>query len=273
MKFTHGFLAMTAVSSALAAPGSTLAERMHHRAMSRQSLPLQGAGDDSADGTEFRKAASDGQYSNNWAGVVREQAPPEGPYTAVTATFTIPTSTPIAGQNGVHAGSIWVGIDGDTYSGAILQAGVDFYSDVNQPNQAWYEWYPAYATNFPNIEVGEGHTIVATVRSTSPTEGIAIIQNRSTGQNVSQTVTAPGPSATLAGQNADWVVEDFQSGDSLVVMADFGEVKFTGAQTEAGGSTYGVKGGAIIDLKQNNQIMTSTEITADTEFTVKYIGK
>ncbi|OGM44262.1 peptidase A4 family protein [Aspergillus bombycis] len=227
----------------------------------------------SATDSEARVAGASVQYSNNWAGVVREQAPPEGPYTAVTATFTIPTSTDVANQNGVQAGSVWVGIDGDTYAGAILQAGVDFYSDPNQENHAWFEWYPAYATNFPGIDVNEGDTIVSTVRATSPSEGIAIIENKSTGQTVSQAVTAPAPTATLAGQNAEWIVEDFQSGDSMVVMANFGEVKFSGAQAQAGKATYGLDGGEIIELKQNNKVLTQTEVTGNNDMTVKFIGE
>ncbi|KAE8395539.1 hypothetical protein ETB97_005330 [Aspergillus alliaceus] len=272
MKLTHGCLAATVAGGALAAPGSTLAERMQHRAMSHQSFPFRSAGDDKDGNSESRIAATQVQYSNNWAGVVREQPPPEGPYTAVSATFTIPTSTTAPGQSGLQAGSIWVGIDGDTYTGAILQAGVDFYSDVNQPNHAWYEWYPAYATNFPNIAVDEGDTIVASVRSTSPSHGIAIIENRSTGQNATQTLTAPAATATLAGQNADWIVEDFQSGENMVALAEFDQTNFTGAQAEAGGATYGVKDGMVIEMKQNNKVLTKTEITGEYEFNVKYIG-
>ncbi|KAB8262504.1 peptidase A4 family-domain-containing protein [Aspergillus pseudonomiae] len=270
MKPTHAYLTAALISGALAAPGSTLAQRMRHRSLDHLTLPLQDQG--SSTDSEARVAGASVQYSNNWSGVVREQAPPEGPYTAVTATFTIPTSTAVANQNGVQAGSVWVGIDGDTYPGAILQAGVDFYSDPNQQNHAWFEWYPAYATNFPNIDVNEGDTIVSTVRSTSPSEGIAIIENKSTGQKVSQTVTAPAPTATLVGQNAEWIVEDFQSGDSMVVMANFGEVKFSGAQAEAGKAVYGLDGGAIVELKQNDKVLTQTEVTGNNDMTVRFIG-
>ncbi|KAF7591031.1 hypothetical protein BBP40_002049 [Aspergillus hancockii] len=272
MKLTHEVIAATIVGSALAAPGSTLAERTRHREMIHQTNPFQSVGGTSNGNTGYRKAGAQVQYSNNWAGVVREQPPPEGPYTAVTATFTVPTPSPISGKAGPHAGSIWVGIDGDTYSGAILQAGVDFYADHKHPNHAWFEWYPAYATNVPNFEVSPGNTIVTIVRAISPTEGVAIIENHSTGQNVSQTVRAPAPTATLAGQNAEWIMEDFQSGEAMVDLADFGEVKFSGAQAEAGGATLGLKGGDIIELKQINKVLTETEITGDTEMTVKFVG-
>ncbi|KAE8380355.1 peptidase A4 family-domain-containing protein [Aspergillus bertholletiae] len=271
MKPAHAYLAVAAIiGGALAAPGRTLAQRMRHRSHDHLTQPLQNEGD--GIDSEARMAATAVQYSNNWAGVVREKPPANGPYTAVTATFTVPTSTAAAGSNGAQAGSVWVGIDGDTYTGAILQAGVDFYTDPSQTNHAWFEWYPAYATNFPNIDVNEGDTIISTVRVTSPSEGVAIIENKSTGQKASQTVTAPAPTATLAGQNAEWIVEDFQSGESMVELANFGEVKFSGAQAEAGGATFGLNGGEVVELQQNNKVLTKTEVTGDKEMTVKFVG-
>ncbi|KAE8153345.1 peptidase A4 family-domain-containing protein [Aspergillus avenaceus] len=274
MKLSPGIFAAALASGALAAPGSTLAERMEQRGMSHLTKPKQQAGDSTDASTQFRQAANV-QYSQNWAGLVREKPPPEGPYTAVTATFTIPTSTPVPVEgesSGPDAGSIWVGIDGDTYNKAILQTGVDFYSDIDHPNHAWFEWYPAYATNFENIDINEGQTIVASVRSNSPSEGVAIIENRSTGQSVTKTVTAPSSDATLAGENADWIVEAFQSGGNQVVMADFGELKFTGVEADAGGAKYGTKDAEIIAMKQNDKVLTETEITSDSEFKVKYLN-
>jgi hypothetical protein len=46
-------------------------------------------------------------------------------WTAVTATFVIPTPSAPSGQSTAYA-SAWVGIDGDTCGSAILQTGVDF---------------------------------------------------------------------------------------------------------------------------------------------------
>ncbi|KAL4919051.1 peptidase A4 family-domain-containing protein [Aspergillus aurantiobrunneus] len=250
---------------------SRIETRKEARTLNRQSNPLtlipgghQGAQ------SGFRSANNAAiAYSNNWAGVVRENPPPGGPYTAVSATFTVPKATAAPGNNEMQAASAWVGIDGDTYSGAILQTGVDFYVENGQvANDAWFEWFPDYAYDF-NLGVNTGDVIVASVESFSPSEGVAIIENKNTGETATQTVRAPKPEATLAGQNAEWIVEDFQAGDSIVALADFEKVTFTGGEARAqNGDVVGLDGGTIIELKQNENVLTEVTVQGDQTLTV-----
>ncbi|PYH97494.1 hypothetical protein BO71DRAFT_416962 [Aspergillus ellipticus CBS 707.79] len=275
MKFTDYLLATASLAgSVLAAPHSGLAERITaRRAMSRQSHPLVPvAGDTSSEERLSGASASNVTYSSNWAGAVREQPPPNGQYTAVTATFQVPAPTAQAAQpSGTQAGSAWVGIDGDTYSTAILQTGIDFYLENGQTyNDAWFEWYPDYAYDF-DITINTGDTIVAKVEALSSSVGVATIENLSTGKKATQTVSAPAATATLGGQNADWIVEDFQSGDQLVSLANFNEVTFWGAQAEGAGSTWGVQDASIVELKQNNKVLTEVDVKSNSEFTVTYV--
>ncbi|KAF9895189.1 hypothetical protein FE257_000091 [Aspergillus nanangensis] len=265
MKLTAGLLLTTSV---LAAPRSGLEDRLRARSIfSHQTTPLQPVSDDTISNFRVAKTVS---YSNNWAGVVREQPPPQGPYTAVSATFTIPKPTAVS-RGPVEAGSAWVGIDGDTYPNAILQAGVDFYDENGRTwNNAWYEWYPDVAYNF-DVLVETGDTIFAKVQSLSPSQGVAIIENRSNGQSATQTIQAPNPQATLAGKNADWIVEDFQSGKEMVALADFSSVTFTGAGAEAGGSHFGVGDATVIELKQNDKVLTDVETQGDSQIRVNYV--
>ncbi|PYI20809.1 hypothetical protein BO86DRAFT_171572 [Aspergillus japonicus CBS 114.51] len=279
MKLLAPILATTCLaSSVLAAPRSGLVERMQARFMARGSRPLQPhpSGSDPKSNHREEVASSPDTshvtYSSNWAGIVREEPPTSGPYTAVSATFQVPKPTAAANSRGTQAGSAWVGIDGDTYSAAILQTGVDFYVQNGKVSgDAWYEWYPDYAYDF-DLTVSPGDTIVAKVQSLSPSQGVAIIENKSTGQKATQTVSAPEATATLAGQNADWIVEDFQAGDEQVALTDFGTVTFTGAQAQGGGQTVGVQDGTVIELKQNNQVLTEVDVQSDTKFSVTYIG-
>ncbi|KAL5358627.1 peptidase A4 family-domain-containing protein [Aspergillus floccosus] len=271
MKYVAGLLATSAaVTGALAAPRPGLADRVFARSstgFSRQTNPLQSLG--GAGGDSEARVASNIAYSNNWAGVVREQPPPNGIYTAVSATFTVPKPTSVSGDQ--EAGSAWVGIDGDTYSKAILQAGVDFYArDGQTHNQPWYEWYPEAARNFENIDVATGDVIAVKVHALSPSQGIAIIENQSNGQSATQTLNAPQPSATLAGQNADWIVEDFTSGPSMVPLADFSSVTFSGAGADGGNAHFGVRDATIIELKQNGKVLTNVDVEGDSQLTVHY---
>ncbi|KKK19628.1 hypothetical protein P175DRAFT_0523244 [Aspergillus ochraceoroseus IBT 24754] len=277
MKLTTVLTATSLIGSALALPpNSRLAHRIHARSLNRQSQPLgQSPGGHSGTNEGFRTAnTSTVTYSNNWAGAVREKPPAAGPYTAVSATFTVPKPTAVpqssssSSNSNLQAGSAWVGIDGDTYNAAILQTGVDFYIENGKTyNDAWFEWFPDYAYDF-NLQVNTGDVIVARVQSFSPSEGVAVIENQSTGQKATQTVKAPAATATLAGQNADWIVEDFQSGDSIVTLADFSSVTFTGAQAQAGGQSFGLDGATIVELKQNNQVLTEVVVEGDSQLTV-----
>jgi hypothetical protein len=277
MKFPTSILAATLLAgNALSAPSSRSLDRIRARALARQSHPMDGTGASPADATdpnaEHRTTASTVVYSKNWSGVVLEQPPPSATYTAVSATITVPEATAVAGVTGQQASSAWVGIDGDTYTTAILQAGVDFYVDENGSHSydAWYEWFPDNAHGF-NLAINKGDVVVVKVESKSPSEGVAIIENKTTRQTVSKTLKAPAATATLAGQNADWIVEDFQSGDTMVPLADFGRVVFTGAVAKAGGKSYGVSNATIIDMEQDGKIKTRTTVVSDSEFVVEYV--
>jgi hypothetical protein len=260
--------------NALAAPGgSGLAARLEARGvLTRQSVPKINNPDE-VNGVLLKEGSSSAkiQYSKNWAGIVREQPPASGTYNVVSATFTVPDPTATDDSGDTQAASAWVGIDGDTYTKAILQTGIDAYvSNGDQKSfDAWYEWYPNPAENF-QIDLTAGDVIVATVMSNSPSEGVAIIENKSSGKSVTKTLSAPSTSATLGGQNAEWIVEDFNSGSSMVPLANFGVISFTGAQAKAGDSEYGINDGSILDIQQNGQVLAHVEVESDTEFTVTY---
>lgn len=275
MKFAVSTItAAVLATGALAAPHPGLAERLAQRGvLSRQSFPASKIGNSSEEDGLLNKEGpgnANVQYSNNWAGVVRESPPPSATYNAVSATFTVPDPTATDNSGDLQAASVWVGIDGDTYTQAILQAGIDSYIQNGQKSyDAWYEWYPQTAENF-DLGLTAGDVIAATVMSTSPSKGVAIIENKSTGQSVTKTLSAPSTSATLAGQNAEWIVEDFNSGSSQVPFANFGRVTFSGAEAKAGGGKYGVNGGQVLDIQQNGELLANVKIQSDSQFTVTY---
>ncbi|KAA8643728.1 hypothetical protein EYZ11_011793 [Aspergillus tanneri] len=273
MKFTTTLLtAAYLVQGLLAVPNGGLGERIKARALQRQSHPMTGLGkDETKDVDAEHRVNAEVVYSTNWSGAVREQPPPDGNYTSVTASFTVPEPRP-AGDAGTQAASAWVGIDGDTYTAAILQAGVDFYWENGQVSYAaWYEWFPDFAHDF-SFTVNAGDNITVTVESYSPSNGVAVIQNQSTGQQVKQNIAAPNAEATLAGQNAEWIVEDFQSGDSMIPLVNFGNVTFTGMKAKAGSSTYGVDGATLIEMQQNGTVLTKVQTNGNSAMTVQYIG-
>jgi hypothetical protein len=274
MKFPPAVTTAILATGALAAPRLGLAERLEARGvLNRQSIPahkFDNSGEENGVLLKEGENRANVQYSKNWAGVVREQPPPSATYTAVSATFTVPEPTATDNSGDTQAASAWVGIDGDTYTKAILQTGIDAYiSNGQESYDAWYEWYPNAAENF-NIGLTAGDVIVATVKSSSPSKGVAIIENKSTGQSVTKSLSAPSASATLGGQNAEWIVEDFNSGSSMIPFANFGQVTFTGAQAKAPTGDYGINDAAILEIQQNGQLLANVQIESDTQFTVTY---
>ncbi|KAF8886434.1 peptidase A4 family-domain-containing protein [Gymnopilus junonius] len=247
-------------TAALAAP-SRLGARLERRRAGRQSQPIRLLESNHLD--NLASNASHVEYSSNWAGAVWDSYP-SGTFTSVTGTFTVPTPS---GSSG--AASAWVGIDGDTCGTAILQTGIDFTISGGQVSyDAWYEWYPDYAYDFSGITIKAGDSIKLTVTASSTKAGTAVIQNLTTGKTVTKSLTS---SAALCEENAEWIVEDFEEGSSLVPFADFGTVTFTNAvATTKSGTTVGPSGSTLIDIEQNNKVLTSVSTTSS-GVTISYV--
>ncbi|OAA57092.1 acid proteinase [Niveomyces insectorum RCEF 264] len=208
-------------------------------------------------------------YSQNWAGAVLVGSG----YTSVTGTFTVPTpKQPSGGSSSTqYAASAWVGLDGDTCQTAILQTGIDFNVKGKSVSfDAWYEWFPDYAYTFSGFEIRAGDVIRLTAAATSKSAGSVLIENHTTGKNVSHAFT--GESNELCETNAEWIVEDFEAGGSLVPFANFGTVTFTDcAVTRTGGTTTGVSGATIIDMEQDNNLLTSCNTSGANKVTCSYV--
>ncbi|CAK5267000.1 unnamed protein product [Mycena citricolor] len=163
---------------------------------------------------QISNATSHVAFSTNWAGASLES--PSGTYTSVTGTFTVPTPKS-PGGSGSFAASAWVGIDGDTCSSAIMQTGIDFNIDNGVVSYdghflPWYEYYPAFASDFSGFSVSAGDVITLVATKSSTTSGSVSITNEST----RRPCPSAHRSAPLCGQNAEWIVEDFEEGHSRV---------------------------------------------------------
>lgn len=263
MKFSSAAVGTALLAStALAAP--LTAERQARNAGRRSQPPLK-PGSNEVMKTD---ASRNVQYSSNWAGAVQVGSG----YTAVTAEFVVPKpSIPPGGNSRTqYCASAWVGIDGDTCQTAILQTGLDFcIQGTTVTYDAWYEWYPDYAYDFTGITINTGDNVRVTVDASSLTSGTATIENLTTGQTVQHTFTGQ-TSGSLCETNAEWIVEDFQSGHKMVPFADFGTVTFTNAYATDNGSQVGPPGSQILDIEQNGQVLTSVS-TGASDVTVKYV--
>ncbi|EIW52514.1 aspergillopepsin [Trametes versicolor FP-101664 SS1] len=203
------------------------------------------------------------EFSTNWSGAVMSAG--ANTFKSVTGTFTIPTPREPSGQTSEHSASAWVGIDGDTCGTAILQTGIDFTVTNGRTSfDAWFEWFPDFAHDFTGISLAAGNSITVSVTATSRTGGTATIVNHSTGQTVSHTFSGQ---PALCEQDAEWIVEDFEEGNSLVPLANWGTVTFTGATANGAAPS----GATIINMEQNGRVLTSASTSGST-VTVAYTG-
>jgi hypothetical protein len=209
-------------------------------------------------------------YSSNWGGAVIKSPPAGQTFNAVAGSFIVPT--PSIPANGMGTGesfaaAIWVGIDGDTYSNAILQTGIDLTvaADGTPSFSAWYEWFPDYSYNFDDITISAGDEISMTVIASSSTEGTAIVENVTTGQQASIDLSS---TYALGGQNAEWIVEDFEVNGGLVAFADFGTVQFTNCVATTEESRVGVDGASVIEIGDAGGQLTGVDIVNNEEVVV-----
>ncbi|GJP92125.1 aspergillopepsin [Aspergillus niger] len=213
------------------------------------------------------------EVNENWAGAVQETSG-TATFSYVAATFTLPSVTPTAASSSSddQAVSFWVGIDGATGQNQIWQAGVDIYVQNGETTfLGWSEWYPADTVGL-DMEFSIGDVIVVSVESTSSSEGTALIENLTTGKNVTSTATAPDSSSTLVGQTAEWIVEDLAiDGDGLTFI-NFGEATFTGCVAKAGGKTIGLDGSSLMAVEDStsDHVQAVPSVVSDSELKVTY---
>jgi len=269
MKFSTALFSNALFAYAvLAAPrASTIESRAARRAagLMRQGKPMMidGANDSPSSETNNTEVS----YSTNWSGAVISSS--TGTFTEAYGTFTVPTPSAGSGSSRSYSASAWVGIDGDTCSSAILQSGVDFtYKSGAVSFDSWYEWYPDNAYDFTSFAVSAGDSIKVSIVTSSAKAGTVTLDNLTTGKTASKTLSAPSTSATLCQKDAEWIVEDYESGSSLVSLADFGTVTFTGCSTNG----EGLNDASVIDMRQSGSVLTAVTIESNTEVVVKYTG-
>ena len=152
---------------------------------------------------------------------------------------------------------------------------------------AWYEWYPAAATFFSGISFSAGDSVTVTVKATSKTGGTATIKNNSKGTSVTHTFSGQ---PSLCQFDAEWIVEDFEENGErflfvlgyivahfverlggLVPFANFGTVTFASATATSASGTTSPSGATIIDIEQNNKVLTSCS-TSSSEVKCSYVS-
>lgn len=252
MKYAAVFA--TVVATVAAAPnGTPLRQRTSNVRFGDRSSALQLDTSETADDATTK-------YSSNWSGAVNSGTG----FTYVTGTIAVPSAS---GGDGTGA-SAWVGIDGESCKGALIQTGINLFGDGTYG--AWYEWIPDHATSFSNFPISVGDQIQMSINVTSSTSGVATLENLSSGGSV--THNFKNPPSTLCQNSAEWIVEDFKRGGSPIPFANYGTVTFTDntAHSDDGTITPG-SDSTTINLRQNGNVMSECGISGS-DVTCKFVS-
>ncbi|KAJ4472721.1 peptidase A4 family-domain-containing protein [Lentinula lateritia] len=201
------------------------------------------------------------QFSGNWSGAVLI-------FTSAVGTFTVP-SLP-AGGNG--AAAAWVGIDGDTFATAILQAGVFFsISDDTVEYGAWYVFSPSlikihFATDIDadDFPISAGDVITVNIEATSSSEGTVNLINESSGVGFTINLTSP---TKLACDKELIIITP----SGLVPLVNWGTVTFFNASAlTSANKKLGVEAATVFEIEQFNDIFTSVIVNSDSSLSISY---
>ncbi|MGA2237770.1 MAG: G1 family glutamic endopeptidase [Candidatus Bathyarchaeia archaeon] len=187
-------------------------------------------------------------YASNWSGWV---ATAPGPYTAVNASWTVPSVSAIPRP---AYSSTWVGIGGFfSNSSRLIQVGTD--QDVLNNGSAvyfaWHEVYPGSPVLVAYISPGDLITAsVSQASANASTWHMLVVRNSATLVNI--TVRAR---INLASEDtAEFIVERpaMQVGrrDELTTLADFGTVTFSNCTTNQG-TLVSIAKAAMVTMKTN----------------------
>jgi len=170
--------------------------------------------------------------STNWSGYATYQA--AGPFTDAKGAWTQPAAT-CPDRRAAYA-SFWVGLDGYN-SNTVEQIGTD--SDCAGKGRpvyyAWYEMYPNPPVSVP-VTVHPGDQMYAEVSASGSTYTLTLT-NLTTGATFTTQQTLAG----AANSSAEWVAEapsgcrGFRC--TVLPLANFGTVNFSGSYTTASGHT------------------------------------
>ncbi|KAK4201526.1 concanavalin A-like lectin/glucanase domain-containing protein [Triangularia verruculosa] len=166
--------------------------------------------------------------SANWCGAVNH-TPTSNKIKSIHAFWQVPGCTKRTGHTYPQGAAVWTGIDGNTWTSALLQSGtvckIDNSTAVAR-HEAWWQWVPDVAYTITSMPLAIGDWVEITINTTSDTSATIKFDNISQDeQNIITVVSGP----TLARKDADWVVERPYFGSSLAGFPKFDTTWFEDA--------------------------------------------
>jgi hypothetical protein len=174
--------------------------------------------------------------SLNWSGYAAATSlskPTTGSVSYVTGTWVVPKLT--ATSNTSYSAA-WVGIDGYS-SSTVEQIGSESdWIGGRQQNYVWFEMYPQGAYEIVGFPINSGDTMAAEVSYVGKNTFELSIYNI-TKRSYFTVPASYTVAANAKRSSAEWIVEAPSEGGSVLPLADFGSIKFSGCQATISGKT------------------------------------
>jgi len=195
-----------------------------------------------------RKRSNPTSLSANWCGSVNH-ATSANQIKLIHSYFQHPACTKRTGVTQYpQAVAAWAGIDGDTWSSALLQSGtvckIDNSTGIVR-NEAWWQWLPSGAYTISSLPVAANDWFEVTINTTSSTAAKVTLANLS--QGYTYAITISGGQA-LGRVDAEWIVERPYYGSGLSGFATFTDIWFQDAYATRVTGSLGILGATQMQI-------------------------
>jgi hypothetical protein len=195
-------------------------------------------------------ASTTTHLSKNWSGYEMKT----GAFTAVSATWTVASSTPT--NKRLSAEAAWVGIGG-TETDDLIQAGTQVIFVSGKPQyMAWYETLPDAQRQLP-VAIKPGDIVSVSLAETKNNVWHLSFVNRTTSKAYDTNITY-----TSSHSSVEWIVERplavTGDGTGYLPLNNFGTINFTNATARVNGKTVNMD-----DQNSEQVVMSSTGVFAE----------
>jgi hypothetical protein len=196
--------------------------------------------------------------STSWAGYYLAGA--NGAFSSVSAAWTVPTATCVAGA---QYAAFWVGLDGVS-SDSVEQVGMDADCASGNPDyDGWYDMYPADPVYFSNT-VSPGDAMSASVTFSGADTYTLVLADATAGWTHTVTKNESG----LARSSAEVVT---QGPGTSGKVTDFGKITYTACQVN--GTSMGTQDptGVTMVNGSGKTLVSTSAMTSAGKFTNTWV--
>jgi hypothetical protein len=215
--------------------------------------------------------------SQNWAGyaILSNLTEPQPVVTGVSGSWIVP-SVEASGRDTFSG--VWIGVGGYGSDETLVQAGTEQDSVRGLTSySAWFEILPAQHVSIPQLSIGPGHQVQASISLVDPflNQWTIDLVDVSTGQDFHRTLVY-----NSSRSSAEWIIERPTINNAISSLANFGNATFSGCKAVVENRSGAINSFPNIKFSMFQRIRPATAKLVNvsdldstgTEFTLSYLG-